>query len=302
MNGGPTLATTAATVGPYVIAKLRALDGRLSEVAPRVMAGAIDDDAVHDLRVALRRTRTMLEVARRVLGRYPADEVRRALRDLQRATGALRDEEVLREIVGSLGSTRLDVAEWLKARARRERRLRGVLARTIRSGGLEQGRMLLEALLAFRIKPSRERRLTKFARRSVETARRGVEHHRGARLDDPQALHRLRIAYKRLRYTLEMFAEALPSQMTGFAQTAARFQARLGDLHDVDMAIGCVRRARTLSSETRLELLTRLDELRRDRALAYAKERGGPASDPGDLERGGVHRAGGASLRKISSR
>jgi CHAD domain-containing protein len=300
MNSGPSLANTAATVGPYVVARLRGLDGRLDAIGPRVTSLNDDDgDAVHDLRVALRRTRTVLEVARRVLGRYPADEVRRAFRDLQRATGALRDEEVLREIVGSLGSSRADVRGWLEARARRERRLRGALARAIRGGSLQQGRMLLEALLAFRIKPSRNRRLAKFARRSVEAAQRGLEQHRSARLDDPQALHRLRIAYKRLRYTLEIFAEALPGHMAAVAQAAARFQARLGDLHDVDMAMGCVRRARTLSADAKLELLTRLEELRRERALAYAKESGIPADD---LRATHAHPAGGDSLRKISTR
>jgi CHAD domain-containing protein len=279
------------------VTKLRALEGRLDEVAPRVTAGE-DDDAVHDLRVALRRTRTVLEVARRVLGRYPADEVRRAFRDLQRATGALRDEEVMREVVSSLRVTGIDVDAWLAARARREGRLRGTLMQTIRAGGLERGRVLLEALLVFPIKPSRDRRLAKVARRSVERARRSVERHRGARLDDPLALHRLRIAYKRLRYTLEIFGEALPSHMGAGAQAAARFQSRLGDLHDVDMAIGCIRRARTLSSQSKTELLARLEELRRDRALAYAKERGIPAedlSDPPD------QRVGTDSLRKIST-
>jgi CHAD domain-containing protein len=141
--------------------------------------------------------------------------------------------------------------------------------------------------------------LAKFARRSVEAARRGVEHHRAARLDDPLALHRLRIAYKRVRYRAEMFAEALPSNMSDLTQVAIRFQSRLGDLHDVDMAIGCVRRARTLSSEAKGELLARLEELRRDRALAYAKEQGLPANDAGPRR---AHRSGTDSLRKISSR
>jgi len=296
MTEGPALATTAATVGPFLADKLRALDARLRDVAPRVLASAEDGGAVHDLRVALRRTRTVLEVGRPVLGRFHVDEVRRALRALMQASGALRDDEVLLELIASVGVKRPDVQAWLDTRRRRERRLRGALSKTLRSGELERGRGLLEALLAFRVDPSRDRRLAKFGRRAVERARREVDRRRGARPDDADALHRLRIAYKRLRYTVETFADALPSDLAALAQPAARFQGRLGDLHDVDVALGCVRRARTLSGEARAELRAALGREREMRVAAYGRELGVVAVSPL------VQPVGADSLRKISTR
>jgi CHAD domain-containing protein len=298
MNEGPALASTTATAGSYVVAKLRSLDTRFAEVAPRILSQAGDEDAVHDLRVALRRTRTLLEAARGVLGRFQADEVRRALRDLQQATGALRDEEVLLQLVGSLGVTHPDVPAWRESRLRRERRLRGRLSRAVRSGEVDRGRALLAALLAFRIKPSRDRRLVKFARRAVEDARREVERRRAVRADDVEGLHRLRIAYKRLRYTVEAFADVLPSDLSPLGQPAARFQSRLGELHDVDMAVACVRRARLLSEAARLELLAALTLEREGRLAAYAKEIGFVSIAP----TAPVQEVGGNSLRKISTR
>jgi len=299
MSPGPALATTTATVGPFLVAKLRSLEARLRDVGPRVLASADDGDAVHDLRVALRRTRTVLEVGRPVLGRFHADEVRRALREVMRASSALRDDEVLLELVGSVASggvTHPDVQAWLDTRRRRERRLRSLLSKALRSGELERGRGLLEALLAFRVDPKRDRRITKFARRAVERARREVDRRRGARPDDAEALHRLRIAYKRLRYTSETFADALPGELSALAQPAARFQGRLGDLHDVDVALGCVRRARTLSDAARAELLTALARERDMRVAAYGRELGMVAVSP-------VAQAVGTdSLRKISTR
>jgi CHAD domain-containing protein len=296
MIGGPELAATCATAGPYLAAKLVALDARLVDVTPRVLASGDDEEAVHDLRVGLRRTRTVLEVGRPVLGRFYADEVRRALKEIMDATGALRDEEVLRALIGSLGVTHPDAATWLAGRARRERRLRGALVRLVREGKLDQGRRLLEALLAFRVNPERDRRLSKFARRAVEEARRGVDRRRGARVTDMEALHRLRIAYKRLRYTAETFDDALPSDLSALAQPAARFQGRLGDLHDVDVAIGCVRRARSLSLEGREELLAALDREREVRLAGYLKEVGVTPAPPT------VQALGTESLRKISTR
>jgi CHAD domain-containing protein len=268
-QAGPELAATAATAGPFLVGKLRALDGRLGAVVPRVLASADDEEAVHDLRVALRRTRTILEVGRRVLGPFHAGAVRRALREVMQATGDLRDDEVLLQLVGSLGVTHPEVQSWLDARRRRERRLRSALLRAVRDGALERGRVLLQALLVFPIDPRRDRRLAKFARRAVDRARREVDRRRDARPEDAEALHELRIAYKRLRYTAETFADALPSDL-------AALQGRLGDLHDADVAIGCVRRARGMGPEARTALLAALDVERAARVVAYARESGVP--------------------------
>jgi CHAD domain-containing protein len=296
MNDGPALATTAATAGPYLAAKLRALEGQLRTVVPRVLASSADAAAVHDLRVALRRTRTVLEIGRGVLGRFQTGEVRRALRDVQQATSVLRDEEVLRETVTSLGVHRPDVQAWLASRTTRERRLRAGIARLVRAGELDRGLELLHALLAFRVDPANDRRIHKVARRSVDRARREVERRRGARPDDVEGLHDLRIAYKRLRYTADTFAAAMPGDLAGVAQSAARFQGRLGDLHDVDVAIACVRRARALSDDGRTDLLAALDRLRAERAASYAKELG-VAFVPALSQAVGTD-----SLRKISTR
>jgi CHAD domain-containing protein len=194
-----------------------------------------------------------------------------------------------------------DVAAWLDGRGRRERRLRRALVGLLQSGALDRGRHLLSALLAFRIDPARDKRLHKYARRAVERARRGVERRRGARPDDPDALHQLRIAYKRLRYTVESFADALPEDLAVLAQGAARMQSRLGDLHDVDVAIVCVRRARALTHESRAELLAALDRERAVRVAGYLRH----AGDGREVRAASLlsdQPVGAVSLRKISTR
>jgi CHAD domain-containing protein len=271
----------------------------MQEASTRALSAA-DEDAVHDLRVALRRTRTVLEVGRSVLGGFHADEVRRALRDLQSGSGALRDEEVLLDLVSSLKVDLSEVLAWLEARKRREHRLRGALRRKLRDGELERARRLLAALVAFRIKPARERRLTKFARRAVEDARREVDRRRATAMNDAEGLHRLRIAYKRLRYTIEAFAGVLPDHLAALAQPAARFQGQLGQLHDADMAIASVRAARGLSDAARAALLGELARTRRDRAAAIEQELGAAGIAPAIAKAGqDVWRL---SLRKTSTR
>jgi CHAD domain-containing protein len=135
-------------------------------------------------------------------------------------------------------------------------------------------------MLAFRIKPSRDRRATKFARRATEDARREIERRRSAEPATPEELHRLRIAYKRLRYTVETFSGVLPSDLAALAQPAARQQNRLGRLHDIDMAIACVRAARSLSDAGREALLGALEAARRERAASIAHDLGTPVVAP----------------------
>jgi CHAD domain-containing protein len=262
-----------ATVGPFLTAKLRDLASKIDSSAPRVLATG-DDEAVHDLRVALRRTRTALEVGRSVLGRFRADETRRALRDVQSATGVLRDEEVLLELIEGLGVDRPDVRGWLEARRRRERRLRSALRRSIRGGGLDRGRELIDALLAFRVKPSRERRLLKFALRAVDSAVGRIEQVRDAPIANVEGLHEFRIACKRLRYTVETFSDVLPPDKITLASVATRLQKRLGDIHDIDVALACVRRARALTDIARRAITNQLTGGREERAAAYLTELG----------------------------
>jgi CHAD domain-containing protein len=284
------------TVGPFLAAELRLLDAKVQEAAPRVL-GAPDAEAVHDLRVAIRRTRTLLEVGREVFGRFRADEVRRALRDVHRATGALRDEEVLLELIESLKVERPDVRSWIEARHRRERRLRTALRRKIRSGEIDRGRELLGALLAFRVKPCRERRLSKFARRAVETARADIERMGRPAHDDVEGLHLLRIRYKRLRYTVETFATALPEDIQALAPMASRFQSRLGDVHDADVGLLCVQQARLLTDAAKTALFDALRKARQERIEAYAR-----LVAHHDVPKPSLHAVGAASLRKISTR
>jgi CHAD domain-containing protein len=302
MPDGAPDASALPRIGARITVELRAMQVRLTEAADRVLSTG-DEAAVHDLRVAIRRTRTLLEIGREVFGRFHADEVRRALTELQRATGALRDEEVLLDLVSSLPLHTTDLSGWTEVRKRREKRLRSAVRRLIRTDGLARAQALLAALLAFRVKPSRDRRLVKFARRAVERAQREVERRRSgsgaSERDRDRALHTLRVSYKRLRYTAETFTDVLPPELgQALARTAAGFQKRIGDVHDVDVVLARVHQARGLPPPTRQALAVALAHLRRERELAMTKELGwADRRPPSD-----AHLSGTDSLRKISIR
>lgn len=57
---------------------------------------------------------------------------------------------------------------------------------------------------------------------------------------DPQRsdeLHDLRIAAKRLRYTLEIFSDVLPEESSSIIEEVTQIQEELGNLHDSDVMV-----------------------------------------------------------------
>src|SRR5262249_37528623 len=127
-------------------------------------------------------------------------------------------------------------------------------------------------LVTLPARPGRDKALGKFARQVIERARRRVEGLRDTPTTDVTGLHELRIAYKELRYAAELFAAALPSDLAAMAEPAARFQKRLGEVHDVDVALQTVRRARTLDVATRTEVLEHLEAMRDKKVRKYESE------------------------------
>jgi CHAD domain-containing protein len=258
-------------VAPFLAQKARAFDEALAAAQPRVL-GNTDSEAVHDLRVALRRLRTLLKLARPIFGAFHTDAVRRAFVDLQASTGDLRDEEALADTLHSLKLDHASLTTWRARRLARDKRLRGSLVRRLRRGELDRARALLQALLTLPVHPDRDAALHKFGRRMVQKAQRGVESRRDTAEDDVVGLHDLRIAYKKLRYAVEIFTEALPADLAAMAEPAARFQKRLGDLHDLDVARVAVARARGLEPSARLLVLQALDEARARKLAKYVAE------------------------------
>jgi CHAD domain-containing protein len=255
----------------YVAKKLRELDAALVKTVPRVVEHEDDDDAIHDMRVAIRRIRTLLKMSRRLFGRWHTDCVRRAFADVMRATGDLRDEEVLEETLED-ASDHPSFPPWLAQRKTREAKLRHAVVTRIQQGDLDRARVMMKALLVFPVDPDRDLELARFARRTVERARRRVEDKRDVEVTDVLGLHELRIAYKELRYSIELLSDALPIDARAMLEPATVFQKRLGEIHDVDVAIETIQHARGLAAEARTQALDALDAMRHKRIGKYLRE------------------------------
>lgn len=247
MSGGANMAEAGRGILLQQYYKLRK--------AEPVARDGTDPEGVHDMRVATRRLRAALKVLEEtVYNPEQTARLRRQLRGLANALGETRDTDVFLEHLNHYAE-QLPQEETVGLEVLREELLRRrVVSRQHMLKVLDNPKT--EKLL---------RKLEKF----VTTAGAGVvepeveEHEVGATLvrhfagsavwrryeevlsyetaikpDTPiEVLHRLRVACKRLRYTLEFFQEALPVTVKTLHKQLIEVQDDLGAMHDHQVAI-----------------------------------------------------------------
>jgi CHAD domain-containing protein len=227
----PTVPTAQAS--PETL--IRSQIDRLRDELPGVRDG--DDDAIHDARVATRRLREALPLLRSAgPGR---EKARRWLRRTGRRLGRIRDLDVMLELaiaaVQRLPAAAVPLQHLMvELRAARDQRLRRAVKRLerqdqkarlapIRSNDrgtswFRAASMPWAATLADRI-------LARTDALDLAVAHAGGVHF-------PNRVHAVRMAAKKLRYTLEA-AEALGTfHVPGALALLKRVQDVLGDLHD----------------------------------------------------------------------
>ncbi len=200
------------------------------------------EEELHDFRVAMRRTRSLLRGFRRVAGKPLEKHFSAEFRWLSRATSRLRDIDVLLLAIATPSADYAALADDERARIaallshereRHARRLCKVLA-TPRYGRLR--RDWPAALLALLQRSAREApRITPVANRAIATVLARVRHDAADVESDysPAALHELRKQCKRLRYLIEPFAALYPRQRIAHLQAELkRLQTMMGEICD----------------------------------------------------------------------
>ena len=189
-------------------------------------------DPVHDLRVALRRCRSMAD-GLRVMDPDPAwKEMKKAGRQLFRELGELRDAQVMEEWVRSLSNPDDPVAiALLQFLAGREAHLKQQAAQALQDFDRKQWKRWIVSL------PRRAARMRTgsalFKHLALERWTEAYRlHHLALRNRSHIAFHRLRIGLKRFRYIVENF---LPEQHAAWSDDLKELQDVLGEVHDLDV-------------------------------------------------------------------
>ncbi|HYM80333.1 MAG TPA: CHAD domain-containing protein [Candidatus Limnocylindria bacterium] len=236
-DAGPTrLVEQVARIEHDLATRLHAV----SAAAARVRTDD-DDEAVHDLRVALRRLDAALQIWRDLLRPRATRRARRSLRTLRRALGPIRELEVnqaqLVTLAHGLATSSRMVVESLWIRLRR--RLRRGRQRAVRNArpkvlsGLERRVMRAARIAQGRLQAFPEPR--ELARRRIATARDAALQAIRPAIEgsDDVRLHAARVAVKKWRYVIEsaqpVFGAIAP------LKPLRELQRALGAVHDLAM-------------------------------------------------------------------
>jgi CHAD domain-containing protein len=221
----------------HLLATLRAnVDGVLAD---------LDTEFLHDLRVAMRRARSALAQLKGVLEENATAALKDELEWLGSVTNPCRDLDVclleIDEFRLHLGKAAGDLDPLQRMLERDRRRALGMVRRALRSARFSRLIDNWEDLASS--PPESGKELPNAARPIVDVAseriskayRRMVK--RGSKLGDeppPEALHRMRIDGKKLRYLLEFFVSLYePRTVTQLVKELKKLQDILGGFNDV---------------------------------------------------------------------
>ena len=235
---------------------------------------APDPDAVHDLRVALRRCRSLAAVIEEVDPDPVWPEMRKLGRKLFRQLGELRDTQVLEEWVVKLGSAGDPVQARLLAylgkneTAEREGGLRAA-AKFDQKAWKDHERALRRRVRAV---PLNSLSAESLALERMLAAR--ELHLHALRTEKPEPWHALRIGVKRYRYTMESL---LPKLYGQWGDDLKHVQDLLGEVHDLDVLRNTVELvAAEEPEENRAAWRERIAAVRRARLEEYRQLCMGP--------------------------
>jgi len=210
---------------------------RVLEERERAMTSP-NEEAVHDLRVALRRCRSLASVFEEVDPHPAWRALRKTSKKLFRSLGVIRDAQVQEawtlKLAGAEDALRGQILYALKARRlRQERDAKKSAAKFDEKYWVRLARELRPRVRM--LSADGDAALCLALERHSEAAE---LHRRALRTEKMKPWHELRIGIKHFRYTME---NLLPKLHGAWASDLKRLQDLLGDVHDLDVLAETVR-------------------------------------------------------------
>jgi CHAD domain-containing protein len=198
-------------------------------------------EAVHDLRVATRRQLTMLEIIEMLFLGMKGRKLRRELKRQLDRLDELMDTQVQIAFVEEEMSEVEDISAFIKYLYRREASLLKQVDHTIRgisiAGQMRRLADIRQAVEARLQVPDVRARLIGAVDRSYENVL-----HCYARIDpqDTETIHRTRIAFKSLRYAIEIIHPLLARYPANLLKAMNEYQGWMGCIQDVEVLQGMI--------------------------------------------------------------
>ena len=236
----------------YRLFGAKALLKRLQDLMKEIegVRRAEDIEYVHRMRVASRRIRSALNLFENCFPAKGLKKWNKQMRRVTRALGAARDTDVqmdfLQKFMDSLSESRYrpGIQRFLLRLQQKRKELQGEVVRIMDqlelSGVLEEmGRALRQIRVYARMRHIDESSSYVYQQAYLTISLR-LENmlayepyvNQPERLEE---LHAMRIAAKRLRYTMEIFEPLYQNKLKQILKTVRKVQTTLGDIHDCDV-------------------------------------------------------------------
>jgi CHAD domain-containing protein len=266
---------------------------RIGTFRKRLKRAASDPSSeknIHDLRVSIRRVLAWIAVRDALLGPdRNLRAARSALKALMSPLGKLRDAHVKRDVIRTVlpeGDepsylyavlVASDVLRWeARVRDRLGARSIGRIRVAFPKGAGGRGGRLEAAIPAPELLGRLEREVSKHLKAALDPS-------------NPEALHRMRLAFKKYRYAWEVL-EPLPRAARNRAKRLHDFQTLLGTIHDCDVILG-------EAASFRRDLLDREKECALETAVHTFREKNFGEFRKAAGSTGGLSRLFGTSFR-----
>lgn len=221
----------------------------------------VDIEALHIMRVASRRLRVAISVFGKTLKDPIPSDIQSYLRETGHKLGAVRDFDVLLQIIEEdlkvkSPEERAALQDIVQFCERERSLLRREMVAHINSEPYRQFKDFFRTMRAQQsLRPESEINqisAISFARAAIRKKQRAVLSPDKLSREIPiESLHRIRIAIKKLRYTVEFFMEPLALDAAEYLERLRLIQDQLGMIHDIHYLIhqgGKMRRSENLAS------------------------------------------------------
>jgi CHAD domain-containing protein len=199
-----------------------------------------DPEAIHDLRVAIRRFTQSLAVFKPCFVRKQLKNIRRGLKPVMTLAGEVRDYDIALEYLSKHASPESTGLQTVfQARRRQaERALCSALKNWVTRKTSSKWRSVLQPVAGaegYSVNAAAQSAIPKLGKDFLKSGSRAA--HSSASAGE---LHRFRIAAKKFRYTLELFAPLYRSVANEWLERIARLQSLLGRINDSRTVRGMV--------------------------------------------------------------
>ena len=230
-------------------AALEALKGQMHAMRDQIEPlRAEDGDGIHDMRVASRRTRALLAECGGLFAKPVARTLRKQVRDVTSRLSKARELDVSLAILerhrkGSHGPTCYAINHVVRSLRVLRRMESSAIADTVTLASSAEFNDRFQTLL--HSVGDRKQCLVKNAVRSTTRRYRDVveAHTRWQAARTQELLHRLRIAFKKLRYTCEIYRKTYGPVMDEFIESLKDAQDWIGEWHDYSIVRNYVHQA-----------------------------------------------------------